>query len=478
MQSEIVKPVVSNFVKSLRDIGYSFEVAVADVLDNSITAYAKNVEITFIPHNKQPVFALLDDGIGMNNEELINAMRLATSDPDVIRDKKDLGRFGLGLKTASFSQCINLTVLSKKKGILSIKRWDLDYISRENEWLLLTPKINDCENLPLFNDLLKKDNGTLVIWSGIDTLNINDIPEQIKILREHLSLVFHCFLEGVVPGEKPLNITVNGLSLEPLNPFNTKHNATQQLMPEKLKYFGSSIIVQPFILPHHSKMSQQEFDKYATNEGYTKSQGFYLYRANRLLIHGTWWGLHKTSDAHKLVRIKIDIPNDQDHAWGIDIKKSTARPDLEIRKDLKRIIQQVTVKGSRPYTGRGRKIEDKSTTRFWELVKDKEEVKFSINRSHPLIENLELNLKEEEQHILNVIMMGLESYLPLDSIVAQLNSNPLKVNQVSLIDDEKIKELTHTWRKSGLSEDFIKKLLKTEVYKNKEDYFEDKTSTD
>lgn len=117
-----------------------------------------------------------------------------------------------------------------------------------------------------------------------------------------------------------MKIYINGQQLEPFNPFNPKHIATQQLVPEKIKYLDSEVIVQPYILPHHSKLSQQEFEKYATKDGYTKSQGFYLYRAYRLLIFGTWWGMHRTNDAHKLIRIKIDIPNDQDLAWGIDIK--------------------------------------------------------------------------------------------------------------------------------------------------------------
>lgn len=471
MKTEVVQPVVSNFIKSLRDIGYTFEVAVADVLDNSITAKAKNIQISCYPSPKT-IFSLLDDGLGMSNSELIDAMRLSANDPDSPREGSDLGKFGLGLKTASFSQCKDLTVLSKKDGIVSIKQWDLDYISRENEWLLITPDINNYKNIPLFEEFMNQESGTLVVWRGIDTFTEEDIPQKLDVLRDHLSLVFHCFLEGIVPGKTVLKIYVNGQKLEPFNPFNPKHIATQQLVPEKIKYKNSEITVQPYILPHHSKLSQEEFDKYATADGYTKSQGFYLYRANRLLIHGTWWGLHRANDAHKLVRIKIDIPNNQDHDWGIDIKKSSANPVSEIKKDLKRIIAQVTPKGSRPYTGRGKKIEDKTTTRFWELVADNKDIHFAINREHPIIKSLEDTLTEDQHHLLNVILMGLESYLPLDAIVAQLNTNPLKVKQETLINENEIKILVENWRSKGISESFIKELLKTEVYKNKEGYFE------
>ncbi|MEM5607115.1 ATP-binding protein [Bacillus toyonensis] len=201
MKTEVVQPIVSNFIKSLRDIGYTFEVAVADVLDNSITAKAQNIKISCIP-NPDPVFTLLDDGIGMSNNDLINAMRLATNDPDSPRTGSDLGKFGLGLKTASFSQCTKLTVLSKENGVVSLKQWDLEYISKEDEWLLITPDIHEYEHVPLFEEFMKQESGTLVVWQGIDNFSKSEIPSKINVLRSHLSLVFHCFLEGIIPGKK------------------------------------------------------------------------------------------------------------------------------------------------------------------------------------------------------------------------------------------------------------------------------------
>ena len=135
---EIVNPNVKNFIKSLRDIGYTFEVAVADVIDNSITAKSKNIKI-HSTNESNLIFSIFDDGIGMNEKELIEAMRLSSKDPDEKRDSKDLGKFGLGLKTASFSQCRQLTVITKKNNIVSTRKWDLDFISQKNEWYLLTP---------------------------------------------------------------------------------------------------------------------------------------------------------------------------------------------------------------------------------------------------------------------------------------------------------------------------------------------------
>jgi len=149
----VVNPNVGNLITSLRDIGYTFEIAVADVIDNSISAHAKNIHIFAVTH-PSTIVSILDDGKGMTNEELIEAMRLATQNPLNVRSEFDLGRFGLGLKTASFSQCKKLTVASKKNGVFSIKQWDLDFISDQNEWVLITPDLDSYQALPSFQNLL------------------------------------------------------------------------------------------------------------------------------------------------------------------------------------------------------------------------------------------------------------------------------------------------------------------------------------
>lgn len=464
MKTEVVQPNVSNFVKSLRDIGYSFEVAVSDILDNSITANATQIKIHTLVEPRL-IFSMLDDGAGMSNEELVEAMRLATKNPEQERAIRDLGRFGLGLKTASFSQCKKLTVASKKDNLVSIKQWDLNYIADKNEWLLITPNESTVENIKLYQELKGQESGTLVVWEQIDNFTKNNLPSQLDKLRRHLSLVFHRFIEGS-NRNKSLTILVNGIRLKPLNPFNINHPATQQLASEKIKINDSTITIQPFILPHHSKLSQQEYEMYATEEGYTKSQGFYLYRADRLIIYGTWWGLHKMNDAHRLVRIKIDISNSHDSAWGIDIKKSTANPMTEIKKDLKRIIGQVTERGSRPFTGRGRIIEDKTTTKYWNLIPVSEELRFSLNKAHPILEKLINNLTYDDRRLLNFYLMGIEAYLPLDAIQAKLQLSPHKINQESALNFEEIKAIAEELKTAGLDKEYIDSLLRTELFKN------------
>lgn len=462
MKAQTVNPNISNFIKSLRDVGYSYEIAVADILDNSISAKAKKIKVYTVPE-PDIILAILDDGDGMTNDELIEAMRLASRDPEAERDKNDLGRFGLGLKTASFSQCKKLTVVSKKFNIVSVKQWDLDYISKKNEWLLLTP--TDYKDLPMFNELDKQVSGTLVVWENLDRFNKKHYAENIEKLRNHLSLVFHRFMDGSVSFGR-IEISINNNALKPFNPFNVEHPATQCISEEKIRLSDYEIVVAPYILPHHSKISQQEYERYATEEGYTKSQGFYLYRANRLLVYGTWWGMHRSIDAHKLVRVKIEIPNNKDFLWGIDIKKSAASPVEEIKNDLKRIISQITEKGSRPFTGRGKKIKDTTVNKFWHLVPINGDIRFVLNQTHPLFERLKSALDKTNIDLLNLYLKGLQAYLPLEAIQAQLQQNPHNVKQEEILTKEDLEELVAILKAGGLSKDYISNLLKTEIFRN------------
>ena len=457
MKKEIVNPYVGNFIKSLRDVGYTFEVAIADIIDNSIDAKAKNIKISITPEPK-PRIVIYDDGTGMAEKELVEAMRLASKDPNVNRGKKALGKFGLGLKTASFSQCKKLTVITKQDKKTNIRQWDLEYIEKSNEWYLLTPKLAEYSKYPFMEEFTGNKSGTVVILEEIDRYEKNEYADLISSLCNHLELTFHRFLEG----RGKIKIDVNGRKLESFDPFNLSNMATQCLDQEKIKIKGKTTIVEPFILPHHSKVSQQEFKKYGTEEGYTKTQGFYIYRANRLLIHGTWLGLHKISDAHKLVRVKLEIPNNQDEYWGIDIKKSTAKPIKAIKEELRRIIKNVTTKGSRPYTGRGKRISSKKIESFWDTIPVKDGIKFALKKEHPLYQELKQNINEKNQKILELYLNGVETFIPLNRIQAQLMENPHEVKQMAEKEElrEKIKELESL----GVSSEIIALLKESKMY--------------
>jgi hypothetical protein len=456
MKTQTVPPNVGNFVKSLRDIGYTLEIAIADILDNSISANAKHIQI-YAVEKPDMIFCILDDGNGMAENELIEAMRLSSKSPDDIRDKKDLGKFGLGLKTASFSQCRKLTVLSKQNNNTSIKQWDLDYIADKGEWLLITPDLSDFKDIPLFDEFINKENATLVIWQIVDSIDSKEFTNHIDKLNNHLGLIFHRFLED---NFNPLKISLNNNPIQPFNPFNPEHQATQGGEIENTILSNLKISITPYVLPHHSKVSRQEWEKYSTDEGYIKSQGFYLYRAKRLLIYGTWWGMHKATDAHKLVRIKIDISNNQDKYWGIDIKKSHAKPRLEIKNSLKNVLSKYLPKSSQIQQRKGKGIQDKTVTKFWETIPvSADNFRFGLNKKHPLYQKIK-DLSGFD--LIDVYLKGLEAYLPLEAIQAHLQQNPHKIKQETALSETDIKQL----KAQGLNDEYISSLLKTEIFKN------------
>ncbi len=463
MKVQTVNPNVANFVASIRDVGYTFEIAVADVIDNSLSANATRIEIHTVPTDDGLILTLYDNGYGMNDDELKEAMRLATKNPGHKRDKNDLGRFGLGLKTASFSQCKKLTVASKKNGSISVKCWDLDFIAQRNSWDLQVLKTDDIKDIPLVSRLSISESGTLVIWENIDRYKAEEFSTKINDLSNHLSLVFHRFLEGEYKNKK-IRITLNNQEIEPHNPFNSNHPATLKIPEDKLSIYGKPYLVKPFILPHHSKVSKDEWQKYETKEGYIKSQGFYLYREKRLLTYGAWWGLHKAKDAHKLARIQIDITNDQDQYWGIDVKKSMAEPVPAIKRELRRIVSNVTKTSFKPFKERGRRITRRDNEPFWELHMDGEQASFRVNQTHPVMEQLIDTLNEEQLHLFSLLYKGLETFLPLQAIQAKMQSEPHSINQTSLTLDE-VKNIVELLREKGFDEEWVERLKRTELLK-------------
>ncbi|MGL5780109.1 ATP-binding protein [Cetobacterium sp.] len=448
MNTEVVNPNVSNFITALRDIGYNLEIAIADILDNSISANAKKIDINCVGNDK---LSILDNGTGMTELELVEAMRLGSKNPTETRSTNDLGRFGLGLKTASFSQCKILTVITKNNDIICNRQWDLNFIEAQNQWILKT--LDNYDNYQEELEQLKQlKSGTVVIWEEIDRFKNDEITPNLYKLRNHLSLVFHRFLE-----KGSLKINLNENKIEEFNPFNPKHLSTQEEAEEELMVGKNKIKIKPYILPHHSKISQKDYETYGTEDGYLKAQGFYLYRANRLLIHGTWFGLHKMTDAHKLIRIQIDIPNKCDIDWGIDVKKSIAKPASEIKAALKRTISQITVLGSRPYTGRGKKIEDKKKEKFWKLeMSSDKKLSFKLNKENAMYETLFNSLNNQQKELFDMFLRNIERNLPLDSILSQLQQNPHNVEQKQKTSKEEIEESIKKLKELGFSDDYIK----------------------
>ena len=234
MKSRETPPFAPTLMESTRAIGYSLEAAIADIIDNSIAAKAGEVKISFFPIGDAYV-CILDDGAGMNSDAIDTAMQYGSKSPSEARELSDLGRYGLGLKTASLSQCRMLTVVSKQGEEIVGRRWDLDYVIETQSWSLQVLEADDFSEVPHIDDLLNQKSGTLVVWQNLDRMLMGELDfekalgRKMDEVRSHLELVFHRYLSGE-RGIKRLDIFFNDVKIKPADPFLLKKAPRQWMM--------------------------------------------------------------------------------------------------------------------------------------------------------------------------------------------------------------------------------------------------------
>lgn len=395
-ESELAIPDAA-LAESLRGVGYSLPAAIADIIDNSISAKARNVRLSFEWEGQESWIKISDDGEGMTNEELSRAMRLGARSPLESRSVDDLGRFGIGLKTASFSQCRRLTVASRKTRLASVKRWDLDYLGEKGSWHILAGCSPGSEKRL---DLGHEGNGTVVLLERLDrvpgVLESNNRQGEdaflsaIDSVEIHLSMVFHRYIEGASPD---LNIFINGSAVKPWDPFLSSHAATIRRPREPIRSSSGTVYVTGFILPHKDRITASEWENGGGPEGWAAQQGFYVYRNRRLLLAGSWLGLGSgrswtKEEAYKLARLQLDIQNTADTDWKIDIKKSSAKPPTETRQRLREIADDVRTIARNVFAHRGdygTSQPDPALFRVWKSHASNGIVKYRIDREHPLV---------------------------------------------------------------------------------------------
>jgi len=420
-------PDASSMIESFRAIGYSIEAAVADIVDNSISAESKNIWVDFDWKGSDTWISIKDDGIGMNNEEIIQAMKPGSKSPLIERTSNDLGRFGLGLKTASFSQCRKLSLISKKQNKeLSFWTWDLDFVYQTGKWKL----IKWLPDNVFINELEQLNSGTLVLWNELDRLVKNFKCDDknaldkflivMELIKKHLSMVFHNFIES-----GKLNIFFKNRILEPWDPYLLNQSATQVFPDETL--LNGLILVKGYVLPHKSKIND-EILKYAEGpKGWNEQQGFYIYRNKRLLLAGDWLGLFRKEEHYKLARIKIDLPNCLDAEWQIDIKKSIARPPLILKEQLKAYAVQVRKQAVEVYRHRGRTVNQIPGQKFiplWISHKRGNKWFYKINREHPIIERCKNDVKTNPEKEIEMLIRFIEETIPTKSIYIKEAEEP------------------------------------------------------
>ena len=424
-------PYAPTLMESTRAIGYSIESAIADIIDNSVAAKAGRVDIDFFPIGEAYI-SILDDGCGMSEERLISAMQYGSKDPLDEREEYDLGRYGLGMKTASLSQCRILTVITKQNGVLSGAQWNLDHVKKAESWSLIILDDAEFNKYPSYDKLASLENGTLVIWQDLDKFAIgeNDIAEafsrKMMLIREHLSLVFHRYLSGE-QGLKKLDIRMNELSITPHDPFLSK-KSTQLMDEETIIVRGSKVRVKPYILPHISKLTQKELKELGGKEGLRKQQGFYVYRNKRLLVWGTWFRLMRQGDLSKLARVQVDIPNSLDDLWTLDIKKSTATPPEDVKQNLAVIIEKISEGSKRTWTYRGKKETRDDVIHMWNRMVSREGgIFYEINADYPMIEAL-VSEYPGIRSKLDVLLKQISMSLPLNSLYIDLTNDEKLAN--------------------------------------------------
>jgi hypothetical protein len=436
-------PPAKSLIKGIRAIGYNFSTAVADIIDNSITAEATWVKLYFDPIDDEPYFLIFDNGHGMNAADLENAMLFGSNREDKEESQKDLGRFGLGLKSASLSQCKKFYVISKKFGRTNGMFYDLDEIEETNSWDLRILHDSEINSLPCVDKLNELESGTIIIWTNFDKLESESgqnfestFRSTVAEMKKHIEYVFHRFYDNVL-------IYINEKRIEQRDPFLLSSLKAQRGRETAIKIpnYKSPISVIPHILPYANSLTQEEKALLGNPKSIYDEQGFYIYRNKRLIFWGNWMRMGYKSELNKLARIQVDIPSEMDEMWMLDVKKSSAKIPELIKEQIRSAIDESIIKSKRVIRYRGEN-EAKSDCPIWNRIKDRDGfVKYEINRDNPLLKILIDNVGTNERDILEELLSQIEFYLPKSRIqndnadaINIINGNIDDVEESRLID--------------------------------------------
>jgi len=337
-------PDPSRIMEGLRDTGYEFNTAVADIIDNSITASAKtvNIDISCSPVG-EIVMYLSDDGCGMTLDELKNAMKYGSQKRP---NPASLGKFGLGLKTASTAFCRCLSVISRgSDGLINKVQWDLDYVSETASWSLrhLDPTEDEKDFLI---DTIGEGTGTLVVWEKIDRLlkkanslasMKKDLDKILEDLRFHISMVYQRFLDSTDARAPNTSIYLNGRKVEAWDPFCKSENYTELVAKDDLVIeiggIEAPLSMRAYLIPRKDEFSSPEAASKARVSN--DMQGFYTYRENRLIHYGDWMKMYTNEPHGTLLRVELSFNHELDDAFNVDIKKSRILLNEDLFKYIK-----------------------------------------------------------------------------------------------------------------------------------------------
>jgi Histidine kinase-, DNA gyrase B-, and HSP90-like ATPase len=417
-------PKAGAMLESLRGLGYSPSTALADLIDNSISAGSTLIDLIFEWKGHESSIRVIDNGTGMSPDQLDAAMRLGERSPLDDRAPGDLGRFGLGLKTSSFSQCRCLTVATTQGNVTSCLRWDLDVLAAAegDGWFLLEGAAASAQDLVAPVYAMKQ--GTIVLWERLDRIitagfQSQDFLNLIDRIEAHLAMVFHRFLRYPAT----MKLQINGREVKAWDPYLLDNPATWSSPVERLMAAGSAVEVQSHVLPHKDRLTSQEQETAAGPHGWTAQQGFYVYRNRRMLVAGSWLGLGRgrswtKEEAHRLARIRLDILNTSDAEWAIDVRKSTARPPLEIRERLTLLAEDTRSRARKVFAHRGvpaRSPEGGPVMQAWRAERYPGGLRYRIDLTYPVIrETLEESGELEDG--IRAMLRVIEETVPVQRI--------------------------------------------------------------
>lgn len=463
-------------VKSIAEQGYSLETALADLIDNSISAAAGRVEILIDTNSEPFMLFLADDGNGMDLQQLKQAMKFPSSSSEHSRKAEDLGRFGLGLKTASFSQTRHFTVLTRKKGQKNFcgRSWDVVHLQKKRWQIVVETESGIKELLEKYHKLSKGflngyeayDPNTIVIWRGlhkfesylVESERGTELKRQIThTTSNYLSLVFHRFLES---SSNPLKIRINNSQIYPFNPFPSEQSDFRKLEPVRKRFMSDDLCIEGYVLPSRSlDESKAEGSLWVQHDrSLTDMEGMYIYRGNRIILHGGWNGLVKRNPRLQLARLRINIGNSVDHLFHLNVAKSSISIPPELRIAFVRYLSELKAEAEREYFSRGlRKIsltpEKPKVSLFIRVPSDKGML-LQVNEEFPLLKALMKDLTIAQRRRLSAIFLMIETTM---NRIRQVHLD--KESNAVLTDDfnvDQILSMINELKNSGVSSSDIK----------------------
>ncbi|MDC0133858.1 ATP-binding protein [Acidimicrobiia bacterium] len=476
---EDVTPSPVDLIRSIAEQGYTLQASLADLVDNSISANATAIDILVCAEREPFKVFIADNGVGMSEHELSAAMRLPSQSPLDQRRTNDLGRFGLGMKTASFAQTRRFTVLSKKAGEqkYSGRTWDLSVLE-QGEWKIVVNSRDEItkllskyreESRSRDNELAGFEANTLVIWDGLHKFEefISEQDRESTLNKEikevtagYLSIVFHRFIER---SKHSVRLRLNNVVLPPFNPFPIEEKDLREIEPLRRSYNNDTISVTGYILPSRAISESRGASKWTTKHlSLIDMEGMYIYRSDRLISFGGWSSLAKKTARHNLARLRVDIGNNSDLHLHLNVAKSQFKIPDDLRPRIASYIKDLKEEAYKEYHNRSvRRPADPLGDQqdFLKLVPTSNGSVFEINHNFPLYKLATKGITKHQKTSMKTLLRMLLVKLNLTRRTSELQDFGTQINDDSAVSEAELRNLFSTLKDSGVPREYILKHL-------------------